>query len=233
MYLLSSEDLISCAPVTFGDTSAAIDIAMLRRVLRWLLYPVWRCIVWVMPDGDPWERIAIAPRLALYGSGLRVDFPRYLTGPSNVVVRSIDDIQDWLLECRYESDDALFGETDFWQHPATFERLRAGDCEDFALWGWRKLVDLGLDAEIVVGYCLKDGQLNGRHAWILFRRNGTDYLFEPSHRPKETMIRPLDDVRQGYLPEGGADSRGRRFGFSGYLSAQKRLLGSRSARRIS
>jgi hypothetical protein len=45
----------------------------------------------------------------------------------------------------------LFGEADFWQHPSTFERLRTGDCEDFAVWAWRKLIELGYDVDLVAG----------------------------------------------------------------------------------
>jgi hypothetical protein len=55
--------------------------------------------------------------------------PIFSTGSTNVSVDSIEAIQDWLLGCQYESDEALFGEADFWLHPTTFERLRSGDCE--------------------------------------------------------------------------------------------------------
>jgi hypothetical protein len=185
-----------------------------------------------MPEGDPWERVAVTPRLHMYGSGARLDFPKYLEGPSQVPVASVEEIQAWLLECQCESDAVLFAESDFWQHPVTFERLRAGDCEDFALWAWRKLIELGVDADIIAGYCLKGGELDGRHAWILFREGGTEYLFEPTCRTKDGMIRPLADVRDAYLPEFGADRTGRRFGFTGYAIGQKRLLRSKSARRI-
>jgi predicted transglutaminase-like cysteine proteinase len=33
------------------------------------------------------------------------------------------------------------------EHPGAFERRRRGDCEDFALWAWRKLAEVGVDAE--------------------------------------------------------------------------------------
>jgi hypothetical protein len=146
-------------------------------------------------------------------------------------VGSLEEVQDWLLECRYESDEALFAEADFWQHPATFEHLRAGDCEDFALWAWRKLIELGMDADVVAGYTLEDGELAGRHAWIVFRQAGLEYLFEPAYRDKARMIRPLAEVRQNYLPQFGVDSTGRRFGFSGYVSVEKRRLRSNATRR--
>src|SRR5581483_9259523 len=94
----------------------------------------------------------------------------------------------------------------------------------------RKLVELGIDADIVAGYCLKDGELAGRHAWVVFRKDGREFLFEPAARTKDNMIRPLADVRDAYVPEAGADRTGRRFGFAGYAFAQKRLLMRKSSR---
>ena len=116
---------------------------VIRRAFAWLVYPVGRLLVQIMPEDDPWERLSVAPRLHMYGSGARLDFPKYLGGPSTVAVTSIEHIQNWLLGCRYERDEVLFAEPYFGQHPTTFEHLRAGDCEDFALWAWRKLIELG------------------------------------------------------------------------------------------
>ena len=203
---------------------------MLRRIAAIVLQPVFRLFVRLMPDGDPWERVGVAPRLNLYGSGARLDFPNYLSGSSTVPVSSIDDIQDWLLGCRYEHDETLFAEPDFWQHPVTFEHLRAGDCEDFALWAWRKLVELGIDADVIAGYCVKNGRLDGRHVWVVFRQDDQELLFDPVFREKADMIRPLSEVRDRYVPEVGADRTGRRFGFSGYVLAQKRRRREASSR---
>lgn len=200
---------------------------MIKRALAWVLLPLWRLLVRVLPVEDPWERLSVAPRLHMYGSGARLDFPKYLTGPSCVSVTSIEQIQDWLLECRYERDEVLFAEPDFWQHPTTFEHLRAGDCEDFALWAWRKLIELGIEADIVAGYRLQGAELGGRHAWVVFRQDGLEYLFEAVCRTKERMIQPLADVREEYLPQFGADRTGHRFAFSGYLAVEKRLLANK------
>ena len=71
----------------------------------------------------------------------------------------------------------------------------------------------------------------GRHAWIVFRQEGTEFLFEPVCREKSRMIRPLVDLRGAYLPEFGVDRSAGRFAFSGYMIGQKRLLGARSTRR--
>jgi hypothetical protein len=204
---------------------------MLGSVLAFFLSPLLGLIVRFVPVKDPWERLRAAPGLQRYGSGARLEFDEYLKGLSTVNVASVEDIKDWLLECRYESDETLFAEKDFWQHPATFERMRAGDCEDYALWGWRKLIELGVDATFVAGYCLRDGELDGRHAWILFRDAGVDYVFEPACATKEKMIRPLSEVRADYIPQFGTDHRGKRFAFTGYLLSERKRHTVNASRR--
>lgn len=164
----------------------------------------------------------------MFGDGARHGFEWVFEGSSVVDVSSLDDILAWLRECRYESDRSLFQEADFWQHPRTFEQLRRGDCEDFALWAWRKLVELGLDAQLVVGRCIPPQRDNSRHAWILFRDGEHEFLFEPVLRDPERAVRPLGTVRSAYIPELGVAPDGRRFFFAGYAYfLQNRHLGRR------
>jgi hypothetical protein len=206
---------------------------VLRRLLALLFRPVWALAVRYLPVEDPWERLDIQPKLPMYGSGARLDFARYLDGESLVPVASLEDVQDWLIGCAYEHDEVLFGEADFWQHPSTFERLRAGDCEDHAVWAWRKLIELGYDVDLVAGWCVRDGELSGRHAWLLLRREGVEYLFEPVTHERSQMLRPLSEVRDAYVPQFGVDRAAKRFAFSGYiLGERKRLTKQASAKRI-
>lgn len=181
-----------------------------------MVVTVYRYLVRTTPVTDPWERLTVAPGLRQFGPGARLDFGDYLTGASAVEVSSLDEMRSWLLACEYASDEELFNETDFWQHPVTFERLRAGDCEDFAIWAWRKLLELGVDADFVTGYCLKDGALDGRHAWVLFRQDDVEYLFEPGARSHANMVRRLDDVRGQYVPQFGVNRRATKFCFAGH-----------------
>jgi hypothetical protein len=106
---------------------------VIRRVLAKVVRPLWEFTIRHLPIDDPWERCDTQPEPHVYGSGARLDFAASLKGDTLVVVRSLDEVQDWLLGCRYAHDDVLFGEADFWQHPSTFEHLRAGDCEDYAV----------------------------------------------------------------------------------------------------
>ena len=166
--------------------------------------------------GDPWTRLDVAPRLALYGAGARHDVGWYFEGESVVPVATLDELRSWLAGCEYATDADLFQEPDFWQHPRTFERLRRGDCEDFALWAWRKLVELGYDADLVVGRCLHDEGREGRHAWIVFRHSGGEFLFEPVSGSAAHAVRPLEEVKERYVPEFGVGADRRRFAFAGY-----------------
>ena len=137
-----------------------------------------------------------------FGPGSRRDFSDSFEGQSQVPVASIDDIVEWLTGCEYVTDLALFQEQDVWQHPAAFERLRRGDCEDFALWAWRKLAEVGVEAEFYVGRVIltDEPDLDRQHAWVVYRAKGTDFLFEPAARNPQRIIRPLSDARDEYVP---------------------------------
>ena len=91
-----------------------------------------------------------------FGPGSQRPFAEYFEGESSVRVGSIDGIVAWLQTCEYVTDLELFHKRDVWLHPGAFERLKRGDCEDFALWAWRKLAEIGIDAEFCVGRVICD-----------------------------------------------------------------------------
>lgn len=191
-----------------GRAAAAL-FAPFRRAahqLRLRLFPV----------RDPWVRLTYEAPLVLFGGGARHGFDWVFEGETEVSVASLDEAITWLADCRYEADASLFREADYWQHPRTFEQLRRGDCEDFALWAWRKLVELGVDAELVVGRRVPPTSENSRHAWIIFRQDGEEFLFEPALRDRAAAIRPTWAVRAEYVPELGVSRERRRFFFAGY-----------------
>jgi len=152
----------------------------------------------------------------LFGDGARHGFDWVFEGESAVTVPDIDSLLDWLAECHYEADASLFRESDYWQHPHTFEELRRGDCEDFALWAWRKLVELGVDADLVIGRRVPPGSENSRHAWIVFRDGDDEFVLEPIVRERSTAVRAVSSVRGEYIPEFGVGRDRRRFFFAGY-----------------
>ena len=137
-----------------------------------------------------------------FGAGSRRPFSHYLEGESRVKVQSVDEICRWLQQCEYMRDPDLFNQRDFWQHPEQFEELQKGDCEDHALWAWRKLKELNIPAEFVVGRTYwpdnGNGARQGAHAWVSFQENGRRYILETTH--KQQLIYPHDAVQERYHP---------------------------------
>ena len=155
---------------------------------------------------DAWAYIEHPVPFHYFGPGSLHAFDWYLEGASSVPVSSVEDIQRWLLGCAYRRDEALFGSPDLWLHPGHFEQLRKGDCEDHAIWAWRKLKDLGIPARLFSGRVFSP--LNGRivfHAWVVFEQDATSWLFETTAFSIRRMLRPLDDVRAFYIPHYSVD----------------------------
>jgi hypothetical protein len=170
--------------------------------LRRHLSPVTRLAARLIGRESAWERVTMPVPASAFGPGSQHPFADYFEGESSVRVESIDDIVRWLQTCEYVTDLELFRERDFWQHPGIFERLRRGDCEDFALWAWRKLAEVGIDAEFCVGrvICEDRPEMDRQHAWVVYRVNETAFLFEPAARTPSRMIRPLVDAMGEYVP---------------------------------
>ena len=172
-------------------------------------------------------RLPLEAPLALFGDGARRGFDWVFDGESAIAVASFDELVLWLGQCTYDTDKRLFQEDDFWQHPTTFEHLRRGDCEDFALWAWRKMVEIGIDAELVIGRRIPPGTANSRHAWIVFRDGASEFLFEPVCHERDRAVRPMAVARDEYIPEFGVSRDRRRFFFAGYAYfLQNRHLGA-------
>jgi len=191
-------------------------MSLVTRVMRWLhevsgLAQAER-VGWGRKD--PWRRVDLEPPLRAFGPGA-VEFEAFLGRASRVSVSSAAEVAEWLAGCRYAHDEHLLGEDDHWLHPVTFELLRCGDCEDFALWGWRKLTELGHDATFVVGVRVHPELGRGRHAWVVFRDGDQEYVLDGVERHRARIIRSVDEVRERYEPQVGVDGTGRRFVFAG------------------
>ncbi len=101
---------------------------------------------------------------------------RYVSQPLSVKCKTIDDVRQFLRGCEYISDKDLFDKNDYWQPPEEFEQRKKGDCEDFALWTWRQLLELGYDARFIGGSC---GRYGEGHAWVEYFHDGKCFLVEP------------------------------------------------------
>lgn len=188
-----------------------------------MLRPLFRLWIRWVPVDDPWEAVTsafVTPRL--FGPGSGRTFRWYFDGESTVQVATLGELCDWLSGCQYLSDPQLFHEADFWQHPRTFEHLRKGDCEDHALWAWRKLVEMGHRADLYVGEWLPDDDSDARHAWVVFERDGQRFVLEAVHKSTEAMVRRLPDVLHEYVPHFSVDAGFTMRSHGGYLLYLKR-----------
>ena len=183
--------------------------------VRPLVQAVQRLLLRTIPLQDAWQRFPHPVPLDRFGCGARHDFRWYFEGESRVRAATVADVQAWLEGCTYARDPELFHEPDVWQHPRTFELLRQGDCEDFAIWTWRKLVEIGYRAELVAGRLVQGGSATG-HAWVLFWQGDEPHLFDPVVRDPARMIRPLQHARTDYVPEFAVDAAFNRYAFAGY-----------------
>jgi predicted transglutaminase-like cysteine proteinase len=77
--------------------------------------------------------------------GAHPTFPmgRYISQPLTVKCTTMHEVRKFLDGCKYVSDEELFGKRDYWQPSEEFEKRKKGDCEDFALWTWRQLLEMG------------------------------------------------------------------------------------------
>ncbi|GIK54901.1 MAG: hypothetical protein BroJett015_05640 [Chloroflexota bacterium] len=134
-----------------------------------------------------------------FGNGSHNDFRWYFERESQLKPATVEETCRWLKQCRYVSDEEQFNTRDHWLHPVEFEASRQGDCEDHALWAWRKLVELGIPAEFVVGQAKwADDHPTEAHAWVTFTQNGRAYLLEAT--AKTEMVCPLETTASLYHP---------------------------------
>lgn len=179
----------------------------------------------LLEEADPWRRMEMRLSHKVFGPGYRKKWKRYLKQKSMVRVQTVEDICQWLMECLYKEDRVLFGVNDFWQHPSEFEGRREGDCEDHALWAWMKLVvDLRMASEFVCGHWWNEKQERWiEHAWVIFRKEKKGELFLLESVCKKgvmSMVRPLREVKDQYVPDYSVDGKIKTFDYVGRLSKQ-------------
>ena len=189
--------------------NAYVPALSVRGSLRQKLSPVLRLAARLIGRESAWERLTMPVPAAAFGPGSERPFAQYFEGESRVRVGSIAEIAAWLQTCEYVSDLELFHKRDFWQHPSVFEDLKRGDCEDFALWAWRKLAELGIDAELCVGRVIAHARPDAtyQHAWVVYRTGEAEFLFEPAAPTESAMIRPLTEVMDNYVPHFAVNHR--------------------------
>jgi len=148
---------------------------------------------------DPWASVPFPVHHRLFGRGSRHPFSWYLEGRSAVTVTSIADVERWLLGCTTVDDRTLFGEDDYWSHPGEFEVIRMGDCDDHALWAWRKFVELGCRTSLVTGRWFVDGS-DELHVFVTVEVDGEERVFESTSKTLGGALLPAGEARKTYRP---------------------------------
>jgi hypothetical protein len=178
----------------------------------------------MLPKSGPWKRLREKIRKQRFSRSLEHDFSWFFQGVSEVQALSIEEVCEFLVSCQYISDEELFMERDFWQHPVTFEKTKMGDCEDHALWAWRKLSEIGVEAELVVGK-LKDTEEYqyiaapaGGHAWVIFREPESSKwrVLEATAKNKQGMILAPEDAKDTHKAQFSIDRKYRTYRFTDY-----------------
>ena len=121
---------------------------------------------------------------------------RYVSQRLTVKCQTILELRQFLAGCEYVSDKDLFDKDEYWQPPEEFEQRKKGDCEDFALWTWRQLLDMGYDARFVCG---PHGRYGIGHAWVEYFNGGACFLVEPLLRKVGDTFPRLSTLR--YAPK--------------------------------
>lgn len=179
----------------------------------------------IIPPSSPWQRKERFVPKGDFGKGLTKDFSWFFKGKSTVSAKSHTDVCRFLSNCKYIKDELLFMEEDFWQHPITFEHMRKGDCEDHALWAWRKLAEIGYDSEFVSGVWLirENGRVREEgHAWVLFKKKGNFHwqVLETTEKNRKTMIMSIEEAKKIYKPHVAVDASFKTYRFA---SSETRL----------
>lgn len=194
---------------------------MFLQAFRKVLYQAWLYVLDRIPLDDPWGRWPQAVPHHIFASGSVNDFGWYLKEPSTVTIDSIEHVCDWLLACEFVTDEEQFGKADYWQHPTEFEKRRRGDCDDHAIWAWRKLIELGIPVELVVGCKRTAAATWAGHAWVQTEVNGQPVVLDAAAKPPSQLIVPLADARAWLRPHFAVDQRLQRHAFEGYLHTIK------------
>jgi len=121
--------------------------------------------------------------------------------------------------CKYVSDQEQFGEEDYWQPPEQFEETKRGDCEDYALWAWRQLLQMNYPARFLMGAA---GRYGEGHAWVTFEKDGKAFLLEPLAWPAGLSLPRLSIIR--YKPRFSVALDGDKVCY--YEHEEKKLQGS-------
>ncbi|MGD9369398.1 MAG: transglutaminase domain-containing protein [Desulfobacteraceae bacterium] len=147
-----------------------------------------------------WNRVHTAT-LSAQGIDRRHHFANsYLVGYQPFETRRIwVPLHTLALRKHYEYDHLQYsGLKDVWQNSQQAYYYTRGDCEDHAMILADWLIEMGLDARVVLGTYKEYG-----HAWVVFILNGKTYLQEATSKRKTRSMRgiPTAALKVNYHPQ--------------------------------
>ncbi len=152
---------------------------------------------------SPFTRAYRAGPASRLPKSLAASFEDYLAAKLRARIERPEDVFGFLSACAYVRDLDQHGRPEVWLHPEDFERRRAGDCEDRALWAWIRFVRLGWEARFTAG--LLEG---GGHAWVTLFRGAEVLVCETTSREAADFLLPAAE-RAGYEPVWSVDGEAR------------------------
>ena len=69
---------------------------------------------------------------------------RYVSQPLTIKCANLAELRGFLITCTAISDKEQFDKPDYWQPPEDFEKTKKGDCDCFALWTWRQMLQMNV-----------------------------------------------------------------------------------------
>ncbi len=178
--------------------------------MDWLGTPIPPSRLQVLIRDNPHHRTYRATFGPRVPRSLARSFEDYLRARLQVPVRGAGDVLSFLKGCLYAPDAEVYGRQEVWIHPEDFERHRAGDCEDSALWAWVQFSRLGWEARFTAG--LHEGS---GHAWVTVYRDGEVRVCETTARKESAFLLPAAGHAE-YEPVWSVDG-GARFFWHGPL----------------
>lgn len=169
-------------------------------------------------DKDNWKYSDVKFSLNTLGYKCRKDISWYFSGKSEVEIKDIQELCNWLIETEHEPEI----NAGIWKHPSEFEKSKKGNCVDSSLWAWRKLTELGLNSEFIVGERNLDGTPK-QHAWVVYEGSDKNrMLIETVSKDIERMLYSVNNVDKLYIPWASVDNNFQNRLYGGYCSAIKR-----------
>lgn len=173
-------------------------------------------------EDDNWFSQVVGFSLYSLGGNCNKDMAWYLTGDSEVHISSVKELCEWLFSCEYISWEGQDRKTLDWQHPLDFEKEKKGNCVDFSLWAWRRLIELDVKVELFAGEWIRLGKKK-QYFWVVFESDGEKYLIDTVSKDKEKMLYRLESVKNIYIPWASVDNDMECRLYGGYCAAMKEM----------